>query len=269
MGLKNSIKSVAIGSFDGIHLAHQRLIEEAEGVVVIEKNRAYITHGYRRRDYLNKPIFFYHFDKVKGLSPKEFIEKLNEDFPKLEKIVVGYDFRFGHKKKGDTQTLKELFNGEVRVIDEVKYRGISIHSCIIKEAIKRGKIKLTNRLLNHPYKIVGDIIKGQGLGAKELFPTINLDIKYYILPKSGVYITKTLVKSEWLNSLTFIGHRKTTDGSFSVETHILNRDIGKLKEEEIEIEFYSFLRENRKFKDLKELKSQIEDDIKRAIEYFK
>lgn len=270
MGIKNSIKSIAIGSFDGIHLAHQQLIGEAEAVVVIEKNRAYITHGYRRRDYLDKPIFFYHFEKIKGLSPKEFIKKIEEDFPKLKKIVVGYDFRFGYKKRGDTKVLKELFNGEVLVIDEVKYRGISIHSCIIKEIIKRGKIKLTNRLLNHPYKIVGSLIKGQGLGAKELVPTLNLDVKYYILPKSGVYITKTFIKNRWLNSLTFLGDRKTTDGKFSIETHILNMDIGKLKDKtDIEVEFYSLLRENRKFKNLKELKSQIEYDIEEAIEYFK
>ncbi len=112
MGVKNSIKSIAIGSFDGIHLAHQKLIKEVEAVVVIEKDRAYITHGYRRRDYVKKPIFFYHFEKIKGLSPKEFIEKLNEDFPKLEKIVVGYDLRFGYRKEGDTEVLKELLVGE-------------------------------------------------------------------------------------------------------------------------------------------------------------
>ncbi len=242
MSISNGIKSIAIGSFDGIHFAHQKLIDMAEAVVVIEKNRANITHGYRRRDYiLNKKIFFYHFEIIKGLSPKEFIDRLKLDFPLLESIVVGYDFRFGYKKRGDVEVLKELFDGDVTIIDEVKIRGISIHSCIIKELINRGSIRAVNRFLSHRYRISGETIRGQGVGGERLVPTINLNIRDYTLPKSGVYITKTLIDNIWLDSLTFLGHRETTDGYFAVETHILNRDIYKLEENiEIDIEFTHF-----------------------------
>ncbi len=114
MRLKNSIRSIAIGSFDGVHIAHQRLIGMADAVAVIEKGRGYITHGYRRCDFIDKPIHIYHFEDIKSLSPREFILQLREDFPELDRIVVGYDFRFGYRKSGDVELLRELFSGEVK-----------------------------------------------------------------------------------------------------------------------------------------------------------
>ena len=110
MVVQNSIKSIAIGSFDGLHLAHQRLILECEAIVVIERNSGYLTPGYKRSYFTSKPIFFYHFDKISNLTPKEFIQKLQNDFPNLETIVVGYDFVFGKDKAGDIHTIKKLFD---------------------------------------------------------------------------------------------------------------------------------------------------------------
>ena len=265
MKLTNSIKSIAIGSFDGIHLAHQRLISQVEAVVVIEKNSATLTHGYKRVEYIKKPTFFYHLNIIKSLSAREFIEKLQIDFPKLNKIVVGYDFYFGFKKRGNTTLLKEIFGGEVIIIDEVKYNNISIHSCIIKSFISNGNILMANSLLNHNYKISGRVIKGQGLGKKELFPTINLKVQNYTLPKEGVYVSKTLIDNIWFNSITFLGHRVSTDGSYAIETHIIDRDI-EFTKDEIEIEFIDFIRSNQKFTNLKELKEQIKRDIDLALE---
>ncbi len=271
MKLKNRIKSIAIGSFDGVHLAHQTLIKQVEAVVIIEKNQATITHGYKRVEFINKPCFFYHFEIVKSLLAKDFIDRLKQDFPRLEKIVVGYDFAFGYKKEGDVAMLRELFEKEVVVVSELKYKGISIHSCTIRKAILEGNISLANSLLNRNYKICGKVIKGQGLGKKELVPTINLTVQNYILPKESVYATKTLIDNSRLDSISFLGHRVTTDGSFAIETHILNRDIDKVLED-IEIEFIDFIRSNRKFSSLNELKKQINIDIKNSIKklnYFK
>ncbi len=264
MKLTNSIKSIAIGSFDGIHLAHQKLISQVEAVVVIEKNSATLTHGYKRVEYIKKPTFFYHFFIIKSLSAREFIEKLKRDFPKLNKIVVGYDFAFGFKKEGDTALLKEIFEGEVVVVDEVKYNSISIHSCIIKEFILSGNIAMANRLLNHNYKISGRVIRGQGLGKRELFPTINLKVQNYTLPKEGVYASKTLIENIWFNSVSFLGHRVSTDGSYAIETHIIDRDIEFIGDE-IEIEFIELIRDNRKFTNLRDLREQISRDIDMAL----
>ena len=264
MEFKNRIKSIAIGSFDGVHLAHQALIKEVEAVVIIERNMATITHGYKRVEYIKKPSFFYHFEEIKLLSAKDFIDKIQEDFPKLEKIVVGYDFAFGYKKEGDITILKSLFKKEVVVVKEIKYNGVSVHSCTIREKISKGHISMANRLLNRNYKIIGRVIKGQGIGRRELVPTINIDVQNYILPKEGVYATKTLINNIWLDSISFLGHRVTTDGSFAVETHILNRNIEKVQDT-IEIEFIDFIRSNKKFNTLFDLKEQIEKDINNRL----
>jgi riboflavin kinase/FMN adenylyltransferase len=260
MKLSNSIESITIGSFDGIHLAHQELIKRADGVVVIERNGGYLTSGYKRSNFFNKPCFFYHFNKIKSLTPQEFVLKLESEFPSLKKIIIGYDFYFGRDKGGDSQKLKELFKGEVVVVDEVKIDNIPVHSRTIKAYLKDGDIKMANRLLGREYVIYGNIVKGQGLGKKELVPTLNLRVKHYQLPKDGVYATRTKIYNIWYKSVTFIGHRVSTDGFYAIETHIINRDIGEVVGE-IVVEFRDFIRGNRKFKNLQELKEQIFRDI--------
>ena len=81
MSYKNSITSIAIGSFDGIHLAHQQLIDKVDALVIIERNGGYLTPGYKRSLYTDKECYFYHFEKVRDLSPEAFVAKLNTDFP--------------------------------------------------------------------------------------------------------------------------------------------------------------------------------------------
>ena len=268
MQLTNNIKSITIGSFDGIHLGHQVLIDQAEAVVVIERNGGYLTSGYRRSSYIKKPCFFYHFEKIHQLSAKAFVEKLCIDFPQLETIVVGYDFGFGHKKEGDTALLKQLFHGEVVVVDEVKVDNISVHSRTIKSYLKEGNLPFVNRLLGRSFSVDGEVVSGQGLGKKELVPTINLNIYDYQLPKNGVYVTRTKIKNEWLESVSFVGIRQTTDGAFAVETYVLNKILEEVKGK-VTLEFLEFIRENRKFNGLKVLKTQINLDITYTENYFK
>jgi riboflavin kinase/FMN adenylyltransferase len=260
---QNSIKSIAIGSFDGIHLGHRALIDQVEAVVIVERNGGYLTPGYRRSFFIKQPCFFYHFEHIKSLSAKAFVAKLKEDFPKLQSIVIGYDFAFGYKKEGNTKLLKELFDGEVVVVSEVKSADISVHSRTIKSHLAEGNIKLVNQLLNRNYMLFGKIISGQGLGKKKLVATLNINVYDYDLPKNGVYATRTKVANRWLESVSFLGLRVTTDGSFAIETHVIGKDIGEVTGE-VEIEFVDFIRENRKFDGLEALKKQILNDIEIA-----
>jgi len=256
----NNIRSIAIGSFDGIHLAHQKLIEKVDALVIIERNGGYLTPGYKRSLYTSKPCHFYHLDKVRGLNPEEFVAKLILDFPKLEHVVVGYDFHFGKEKAGNAEVLRALFHKEVQVIDEVKIDGISIHSRTIKGYLQEGDIARVNRLLGRAYRIDGEAVAGQGLGKKELVPTINLKVSSYQLPKEGVYATRTKISDHWYDSVSFLGHRVTTDGSFAVETHLLDTQIddpGRV----VWLEFSAFVRPNMKFESLHALKEQIIRDI--------
>ena len=265
MKLNNEIKSIAIGSFDGIHVAHKALIDQAEALVIIERNGGYLTSGYKRSLFTSKVCCFYHFDVIKGLSPEAFMQKLQTDFPKLETIVVGYDFAFGKNKAGTAETLSTLFDGRVVVVPEVSIQGISVHSRTIKGYLQEGNIAMANMLLGRMYSIEGMVISGQGLGKKELVPTLNLNIKEYQIPLEGVYATRTKIKGQWMPSVSFLGHRVTTDGSFAVETHILEDDIGEVKGK-VEVAFVDFIRVNQKFESLKALKEQIKDDIKKARE---
>jgi len=263
LAYSNSIKSIAIGSFDGIHIAHQILIDKVDALVIIERDGGYLTPGHKRSLCTDKICCFYHFDVIKSLSPEAFVVKLQEDFPMLETIVVGYDFHFGKDKAGNAQTLSQLCDKNIIIVDEVSHEGIAIHSRTIKAYLKKGDLKMANALLGRTYHIEGEVVEGQGLGKKELVPTLNLRVEGYQLPLEGVYVTQTKIEGEWLPSVSFLGHRVSTDGSFAVETHILDKDIGMVKGM-VSLAFVDFVRPNQKFESLEALKTQIGMDIERV-----
>jgi len=261
--IENDIKSIAIGSFDGMHVAHQKVIETVDAIVIIERNGGYLTPGYKRSLYTEKMCCFYFFDKVRSLSPEAFVAKLKEDFPKLERIVVGYDFAFGKEKAGNAETLGVLFDKEVVIVDEISLEGIPVHSRTIKAFLREGNIFMANRLLGRHYLIDGRVVPGQGLGKHSLVPTLNLKVEHFQLPLEGVYATRTKIGSKWFPSVSFLGHRVSTDGSFAVETHIIGEALGRV-EGNIVLEFRALIRRNRKFDTLEALKIQIEKDITSA-----
>ena len=263
-GIDNRVRSIAIGSFDGMHVAHRELIALAEGVAVIERFSPHrLTPGYKRSWYVSRPIAFYLFERVRDLSAEEFVEKLLEDFPRLEKIVVGYDFRFGRGREGTVETLERLFAGEVVVVSEVTVAGVSVHSRTIREYLKAGDLEMATRLLGRPYAIDGEPIRGQGLGRREFVPTINLAVEGYQLPREGVYAGYTVMEGVRRPSVIFLGHRRSTDGSFALETHLLGVEAVE-PSRRVFVEFGTWIRENRRFEALEELKRQIHRDIAEA-----
>ncbi len=267
---KNSITSIAIGGFDGMHIAHQELFKNLDdngAIVSIESGYANLTPKKYRQEYSIYPIFYYILEDIRHLEGCEFIKLLKQEFPNLKRIVVGFDFCFGKDRKYCIEKLKEFFDGEVIVIEEIKLDNIAVHSRIIRDYIKSGDIKMANKLLGKEYKIYGQKIKGQGLGTKSFVPTINLKVDEFLLPNEGVYITKTILDEVEFNSITFLGHRLTTDGSYAVETHILDENIEN-KDYRIQIKFYEKSRENKKFDNFEELKNQILEDINLAKNYF-
>ena len=128
---------------------------------------------------------------------------------------------------------------------------------------------MANLLLDRVYEIKGDLIKGQGLGKKELFSTLNLDVSNYFLPKNGVYATFTNLNNKDFKSVTFIGNRLSTDDKFSVETHIIEPFSEDKINGKITIKFKDFIRDNKKFENLNELKFQISKDILKAQDILK
>ena len=193
---------------------------------------------------------------------------LKNDFKNLKKIVVGFDFCFGKNRAYKTQDLKNIFDAVVVVIPEIKLNSFPVHSRYIREFLLNGDIEKANSFLGKEYKIFGKHIVGQGLGKKEFVATINLNVNEFLLPQSGVYITKTIVNDIEYNSVSFLGHRGSTDGKFAVETHILNQENIEIKDENVQIKFIRRIRENRKFDNFLELKNQILKDIDIAKKYF-
>ncbi len=269
--MKNST-AIAIGGFDGMHIGHQHLFEalgEEGTVVVIETGYANLTPKEERENFTHLPILYFELDDIRHLDGEGFIALLKEKFVKLQKIVVGYDFHFGKDRKYSFSDLNTLFDGEVVVIDEVTYHGDSVHSHKIRAKLQIGDIKGANAFLGHNYTIKGDMVAGQGIGKKELVATVNIEAKKFLTPKEGVYATLTRIDDEehYHPSVSFVGHRVTTDGSFAVESHILDGEI--VCERKASISFVSFIRNNKKFDSLDELKKAIKNDIAIASKELK
>ncbi len=261
--LKSSITSIAIGGFDGMHLAHQELFKrlDANGaIVVIETGYANLTPKINRAKYTSYPLFYYPLHDIKHFTPKEFVGLLQEEFPNLQKIVVGFDFKFGANASGSIEILKSLFHGVVEVVNEFFCDDIAVHSRVIRNFISTGDIQKANQFLGKNYTIFGIHIKGQGLGKKQFVPTINIECEEFLLPSEGIYATYSIVNGIKYPSVSFLGHRVSTDGKYAIETHILGNDLEDIYSH-IEIEFIKKIRENQKYEDLEQLKFQILDDI--------
>lgn len=255
-----------------MHLAHHQLFNKLDnngGIIVIQTNHANITPFRYRQKHTKYPIYFYPLENIKHLNGKQFIQLLKEEFPNLAKIVVGYDFLFGNQAAYNSENLAELFDGYVEIVDEYKVENIAVHSRVIRSYLRDGNLKLANKLLGYNYQLTGLSIQGQGLGKKQFVPTININVKDFLIPQEGIYLTRTMLNDITYNSVTFIGHRVTTDGKFAVETHILNENFNQEVPKNIDVEFIEKIRNNRKFEKFEDLKKQIDNDIKYCLLWFK
>ena len=261
--MKN-VDAIAIGGFDGMHIGHQHLFRALgkNGViVVIETGYANLTPKTKREQFSHYPICYIDLEEIRHLSGEEFVALLMQKFPDLTKIVVGYDFHFGKNRKYSHAELRELFGGEVAVIDEVTLHGDSVHSHKIRAKLQIGDMKGANAFLGHNYTIEGKLERGQGIGKKELYATINISSEGYLIPKEGVYVSLTRIDDEehLHPSVSFVGHRVSTDGSFAIESHILDSEV--TCQERASISFVNFIRNNQKFETLAALKEAIKNDI--------
>ena len=280
------ITSLAIGKFDGIHLGHRKLLEllgDRGAVLIIDKvieqnlishNPSVQNQGFliSLQDRLNRlpNAYFVELASVAYMSGEEFVATLLESLPSLETIIVGYDFRFGRDRLCGADDLRRLC--EIRqssqeraieaiVVPKVCYGEIPLHASVIKDFIKHGDIAVANAMLGWCYSVSGEVVRGQGIASKELFPTINIRAQGYVLPASGVYATRVDGKM----AVSFFGHRVSTDGEYAIESHIIDSEITQVPER-LTIQMYKKIRENRRFDSLQELKAQIECDIKQARE---
>ena len=283
---------IAIGNFDGLHLGHQKVINEAKkkarknnlpfGIITFEPVPVMFFNSdikNHRINSLNQKklqlkkfnldfLIIIKFNKVFSyLSAEQFIKKIINNKTRCKFLYVSKNFRFGYKRQGDIQTLKKferLYNYKSLITKPYRKNKKIISSSLIRKKIKFGKIKETNKLLNREWTIEGRVIKGKKVGKKIGFPTCNLKLNDYIVPRLGVYAVNVKGPKFKKKGIANVGFRPTFNGqNLLLETNIFG--INKnLYNKEISVSFKKFIRPEKKFNNLESLRKQIKIDIKQA-----
>lgn len=291
---------VVIGNFDGLHRGHQKLIHA--GSVIREEKKLVLTvlTFYPQWQSVRDPAFCYllsQFDKFSMLekmgvdevitipfdtdfasvSAERFVSDILLEKLNVQHVVVGYNFTYGHLAQGNADTLTAALESQgkgIFVQPPYMFKGNVISSSLIRRQIKDGNLSLVNQLLGYPYHICGEVIPGHQIGRTIGFPTANIDYDLHILlPAPGVYAAKawlTRYPDTLYKGVLNIGTRPTVDSSsqITIEMNLLDFDQD-IYGEDICIEVHHLLRHISKFKDLKELKLAISNDVKNAKKILK
>ena len=283
---------IAIGNFDGLHLGHQKVISEAKrkaqknrlpfGIMTFEPvpvmffNKKIKNHRINSLEQKKTQLKKFKLDfliiikfnkKFSSQSAEKFIKKIIFQKTKCKYLYVSKNFKFGFKRQGNILTLKKFekkYNFKNIVTRPLKKGDKMISSTFIRKKIRFGKIEEVNKLLGRRWCVIGKVIRGQRRGRKIGFPTCNLKLNDYALPKFGVYAVKIKSNNFFKNGIANVGYRPTFNGKkLLLETNIFG--INKnLYNKEISISFKKFIRPEKKFRNLKYLKKQIQLDIKQA-----
>lgn len=292
MQASGDLRALTIGNFDGVHAGHCELIRRVVAIAREHKWRAaavtfdphpariiaperaprIMTTAQQRIAAMKAAgideVFVLRFTpEMALLTPEQFVRDVLVGELHARAVVVGEDFRFGHKHAGDARLLRSL--GEelgflTEFVAPVQERGARVSSTRIRALVESGRVGLACRLLTRPFSLEGPVVSGFGIGRTQTVPTLNLKPDFEVLPGNGVYVTRT----DKRNSVTNIGTRPTFDGdSLTIETYIL----GPLEvtPESIRIEFLARIRGERKFASPEALKARILQDVSSAQRYFR
>ena len=209
-------------------------------------------------------VIFLNFEDVKDLNPKDFCNILEKKL-NTKSIVVGKDFKFGKNREGDVNFLIKYFGkSNVHVLNDYVVNDSKISSTLIKSTINQGNLDLANQYLGYSYKLKGTVMHGNRMGHQIGFPTANISIDInLVVPKFGVYEVVVIKDDKTYKGVMNIGNKPTVsdDINLSYEVHILDFDED-IYESVLEVELLSFIREEIKFDNIDQLKTQIALDIK-------
>ncbi len=294
--IKNKHKKsiILIGNFDGLHLGHQKLFTLAKkykkkyslktGVLTFEpmpkmyfnqniKNFR-ISNQIEKIDLLKKRdidfVITKRFDKqFSKVKSTDFIKKILEKKLNAKFIFVSSNFRFGNKREGDVKQLIEyeiMCNYKIINPKPLLSKKKIVSSSLIRNFLQNGKLDEANKLLNRKWSIQGIVQKGKQLGNKIGFPTANIDIKDSVLASPGVYAVraKTVKSSKYIKGIANLGYRPTFNGKkILLEVHLFNFSKN-LYNKYLTVEFLKFIRNEKKFKNVDQLKKQIKIDLLEA-----
>jgi len=291
---------VSVGNFDGVHRAHRHVLGEivqraktegAKSVAVTfephpirilrpdntlklltptpEKLRLLASTG------VDAVLLLPFTRDLSLMTPHQFAHEILKKRLHAREVHEGYNFHFGHKASGNIHTLRELgreMGFEVHDYPELRLRGEPVSSSHIRKLLREGRVSRARHLLARPFNLLSTAGRGRGYGAKYTVPTINLAHYEELVPKDGVYITRTRIgNGDCFDSVTNIGNRPTFGAdSFAVETHLLNfHPIELSAETEVELHFLDRLRDEIKFPSVEALREQIGRDVRKAQKYLR
>lgn len=283
---------IALGNFDGVHVGHRELIvncvkmardmgvkasvlifKNHTNTILKDKNDDLITLNGDKDEILKSigidVIYEIEFTKdFMSMSPEDFVVKFLKHNLKIKGIVVGFDYKFGYKAKGNVELLKSLSATEdlkLKVIDPVYVGDKLVSSTLIRSEIKDGNVRDAMKMLGHPFTVKGVVVTGKKLATKMNYPTANLKFSSsYVVPKFGVYDTNVIIDGKTYKGATSVGTNPTThDEELKIETFILDfhEDIYG---QEIAVEFIDFIRPEMVFNSVEELFTQIGKDVEKV-----
>ena len=289
---------ITIGTFDGVHIGHRKILEKilqsaqqlnCKSVVltffphprmILQENSSIrLLNTMEEKITLLQELgidnlIIHPFNKeFSQLTAEEFVKNILVDQLQIQKIIIGYDHRFGKNRTADINDLilfGEKYGFEVEQISAEEIDDIAVSSTKIRTALANGTITLAKEYLGYNYFFTGTVNKGKQLGRTIGFPTANIHIKedYKLIPKNGVYLVKSFLNEKLIYGIMNIGIRPTVNGeNQTIEVHFIDFDQN-LYEQEITVEVLEFIRNEHKFDSLEALKNQIQKDRDFCIAYL-
>ncbi|WP_370478923.1 bifunctional riboflavin kinase/FAD synthetase [Tamlana flava] len=296
--LGNERTVVTIGTFDGVHIGHQKIIKrliktaKMSGLksviltffphprMVLQKdsNLKLINTIDERHDILNATGLDYLLiknftHKFSRLSAEDFVKQILVDKLNAKKVIIGYDHRFGRNRNADINDLKtfgEMYGFDVEEISAQDINDVSVSSTKIRTALKEGNIKMANAYLGYNFMLKGKVEKGKGLGRQLNCPTANIVIEedYKLIPKQGSYIVSSKINDILVYGMMNIGTNPTVNGSKqTIEVHFFDFD-GDIYGKKIQIDLLHRIRDEEKFESVEALKAQLALDKKTALDFI-
>lgn len=279
--------AVALGCFDGIHLAHRKVIDgvlkcREEGLTPAMftfadyANKGVVKRIYTQQEKLNELealgielVYCVPFPEVCLMSASVFVSDVLKGSLNAKKVFCGFNYKFGRGGNSDIAVLKYLCDKEgieVVVVDEIQLDGVTVSSSEIRRLLDEGDIRTASRMLNKPFALFGEVVHGNALGRKMGIPTINVGTDATkLLPKFGVYAAKVYINDsdKPLKAALNIGMRPTVGGENpTVEAFIIDAG-GDYYGKHVKVELVEYIREEKKFATLQDLQFAIENDIEK------
>ena len=289
---------ITLGTFDGVHIGHKKILEKVlqntddgqyESLVLTffphprmilkeDSDMKLLNTIDEKIDLLDKigiqNLVIHPFDeKFSRLTAEEFVKTILVDRFQVQKIIIGYDHRFGRNRTANINDLiafGEQYDFEVEQISVQEIDAVSISSTKIRTALLTGNMALANEFLGYDYFMSGTVLKGKQLGRTIGFPTANLQIdeKFKLIPRNGVYVVKSILDQKTIFGMMNIGFNPTVAGkNLSIEIHFFDFDAD-LYDQKISVSLLEYLRPEQKFDSIDLLKQQLEKDKNDALAYI-